>query len=234
MPQTTQTAPPPQAAKPPKPKPPEPPPEFQERDIATMDAPALIRILTDASSSEFQKAKACQRVGELGPREAVPALSALLSNERLNTYARYGLEPIADPSADDALRAGLSKLKGNLLIGVINSIGKRRDAKAGPALAKMIYDADGDVARAAAVALGSIGESAMQALQAALVKTKGMTRMAVADACLVCAERLLAEGKRTQALALYASLSAPDMPKTARLAAMHGIIREETSTSRPR
>ena len=78
-----------------------------------MDATALIRILTDASSSEFQKAKACQRVGELGPREAVPALSALLSHEHLNTYARYGLEPIADPSADDALRAGLSKLKGN-------------------------------------------------------------------------------------------------------------------------
>jgi HEAT repeat protein len=194
-----------------------------------------MRILTDASSSEFQKAKACQRIGELGPRDAVPALSALLSNEHLNTYARYGLEPIDDPSADGALRAGLSKLKGNLLIGVINSIGKRRDAKAGPALAKMIYDADGDVARAAAGALGSIGGlSAMQELRAALVKTKGMTRMAVADASLVCAERLVAEGQRAQALALYASLSAPDMPKSARLAAMYGIIREETSTSRPR
>jgi HEAT repeat protein len=200
-----------------------------------MDATALIGILTDKSSSEFQKAKACQRAGELGPRAAVPALSALLSNEHLSTYERYGLEPIADPSVDDALRAGLSKLNGNFLIGVINSIGKRRDAKAGPALARMIYDAHGDVARAAAAALGSIGGvSSMQELQTALVKTKGMTRMAVADACLVCAERLLAEGKRDQALELYASLSAPDMPKPARLAAMHGIIREETSTSRPR
>jgi len=233
--QTTQIAPAPQAAAAPKPKPPEPPAEFQERDIAAMDATGLIRILTDASSSEFQKAKACQRTGELGPREAVPALSALLSNEHLNTYARYGLEPIADPAADDALRAGLSKLKGNLLIGVINSIGKRRDAKAGPALAKMIYDTDGDVARAAAAALGNIGGvSSMQELQTALVKTKGMTRIAVADASLVCAERLLAEGQRSQALALYASLSAPDTPKPARLAAMQGIIREETSTSRPR
>jgi HEAT repeat protein len=200
-----------------------------------MDATALIRILTDGTSSEFQKAKACQRAGELGPKEAVPALSALLSHERLNTYARYGLEPIADPSADDALRAGLSKLKGNLLIGVINSIGKRKDANAAPALAKMIYGADRDVAGAAAAALGNIGGvSSMQELQAALVKTKGVTRMAVADASLVCAEQLLAEGKRAQALALYASLSAPEMPKPARLAAMHGIIREETSTSRPR
>ena len=166
---------------------------------------------------------------------SVPALSALLGNEHLSTYARYGLEPIADPAADDALRAGLSKLKGNLLIGVINSIGKRRDAKAGPALVAMIYGVDADVARAAAAALGKIGGvSSKKELQAALAKTKGMTRMAVADAALVCAERLLAEGKRDQALALYAFLSAADMPGPARLAAMHGIIREETSVSRPR
>jgi hypothetical protein len=58
--------------------------------------------------------------------------------------------------------------------------------------------------------------------------------MAVADASLVCAERLLASGERDQALALYATLSAPDVPKAARLAAMQGIIREERSLSRPR
>ena len=232
MPQTTQPAPTPQAA---KPKPPEPPPEFQEDGISSMDASALIRILTDAGSPAFRKAKACQRIGELGAKEAVPALAALLGDERLSVYARYGLEPIADPSADDALRAAMAKLKGNLLVGVVNSIGKRRDAKAGPALARMVYGADADVARAAAAALGSIGgTSSMKELLAALGKTTGMTRMAVADAALVCAERLLAEGQRDQALSLYASLSAPDVPKPARLAAMSGIVREETSLGRPR
>jgi HEAT repeat protein len=232
MPQTPQPARPPQAA---RPKPPEPPPQFQEGDIATMDSPALIRILTDAGSSEFRKAKACQRIGELGAKEAVPALSALLSDEHLSVYARYGLEPIADPSVDEALRAALSKLKGNFLIGVINSIGKRRDAKAGPMLARMLNGPDADVARAAAAALGKIGgESSAKVLQAALPKATGMTRMAVADACLVCAERLLEDGNRDQAMKLYAFLSTPDIPKPARLAAMSGIIREETSTTRPR
>jgi len=57
--------------------------------------------------------------------------------------------------------------------------------------------------------------------------------MAVADAGLVCAERLLAEDRREQALILYASLSVIDIPKPARLAAMSGIIREETSLGRP-
>jgi HEAT repeat protein len=232
MQQTTQRPPAPQAA---KPEPPAPPPEFQEGNIAHTDAAALVRVLTDVNSPEFLKAKACQRIGELGAKDAVPALASLLSNEHLSTYARYGLEPIADPSADDALRAGLTKLKGNLLIGVINTIGKRRDAAASPVLAKMVYGADADVARAAASALGNIGGvSSMKLLQAALTKTDGMTRMAVADAALVCAERLLAGGNRDQALALYASLSAADIPKPVRLAAMSGIIREETSISRPR
>ena len=235
MPQTSQPAPAPQAAKPKPSPPPPPPPEFQEGGISTMDAPALIRLLADTGSTEFQKAKACQRIGELGAKEAVPHLSALLGDEHLAVYARYGLEPIADSSADDALRAALPKLKGNLLIGVINSLSKRRDPKAIPALARMIHGADPEVARAAVAALGGIGgESAAKVLQAALAKTKSMTRMAAADACLVCAERLLAEGKRDEALALYSSLTAPGTPKPARLAAMSGIIREETSTSRPR
>ena len=232
MQQTTQPAPAPQAA---RPAPPVPGADFQERDIATMDAAALIRIVTGASSPVFQKAKACQRIGELGAKEAVPAVSALLGDEHLSTYARYALEPIADPSAGDALRAALTKLKGNLLVGVINSLGKRRDGKASPVLARMIYDADANVARAAAAALGRIGGApVVKDLQTALAKTSGLTRMAVADASLVCAERVLADGKRDQALTLYAALSASDIPGPVRLAAMHGIIREETSTTRPR
>lgn len=231
MQQQTKPAPAPQQ---PKPKP-VPPPEFHEGDIATMDAPALIRILTDSGAPEFKKAKACQRVGELGAKEAVPALSALLPNDHLSTYARYGLEPIADPSADDALRAALTKLKGNQLIGVINSIGKRRDAKASPVLVKMMYGADPEVARAATAALGSIGtESSAKELHAALARTKGPMRIAVADACLICADRFLTQGKRDQALALYAALSTPDMPKPARLGAMSAIVREENSITRPR
>ena len=231
MPQTRPTTTAPQPAKPKL----EPPPQFQEGDIAKMDASALIRILGDTRAPEFQKAKACQRIGELGAKEAVPALAALLPDPHLSVYARYGLEPIADASADDALRAALAKLKGTLLIGVINSIGKRRDAKASPTLARMINDSDPDVARAAAAALGSIGgEASSKTLQEALGRTKGTTRMAVADACLVCAERLLAANARDQALALYAYLSRPDIPGPARLGAMQAIIREETATGRPR
>lgn len=57
--------------------------------------------------------------------------------------------------------------------------------------------------------------------------------MAVADAALVCAERFLADGKRAEALALYAVLSGSDVPRAARHGAMAAILREETRVGRP-
>ncbi len=62
-----------------------------------------------------------------------------------------------DPSVDDALRDALGKLKGRLLVGVIGSLGVRRDGRAVEPLSKMLANPDAVVARAAARALGKIG-----------------------------------------------------------------------------
>jgi len=59
-----------------------------------------------------------------------PALVALLPDEKLNLYARFALEAIPDPAVDDALREAAARLQGRQLVGVINSLGKRKDAKA--------------------------------------------------------------------------------------------------------
>lgn len=217
---------------PPKPT---PPVELREADIATMAPAALIDLLKAPTATEFQKAKACVRLGELGAPEAVSALATLLADPHLGTYARYGLEPIAAPTVDEAFRATLTKLKGNHQIGVINSISKRRDTKAVPTLTRFLAGPDADLARASASALGHIGDiPSATALRAAYGKTTGPVRLAVADAMLICAEQLLAAGKRTEGMDLYAFLSTPTMPKPMRLAAMNAVIREETSISRPR
>jgi HEAT repeat protein len=116
----------------------------------------LIGVLMDAAASEFAKAKACQRLGVVGDTQAVPALAALLPDPELSHYARTGLEPIPGPEADAAFREALGKLKGDLLIGVINSIARRKDLKALDALAKLRHSDDDEVARAAWEALGRI------------------------------------------------------------------------------
>ena len=104
----------------------------------------------------FDKARACQRLGEIGSKEAVPALAGLLADEHLSAYARSGLEGIPDPSAAAALRTALGTVKGGLLAGVINSLGVLRDSEAVGALRPLAEDPASGVAKEALLALGRI------------------------------------------------------------------------------
>ena len=47
---------------------------------------------------------------------------------------------------------------------------------------------------------------------------------AIADASLTCAERLLADGKKAEAVLIYKLLSGEDQPKHVRLAATRGLL----------
>lgn len=155
----TQRPPAPAAAKP-KAAPP-PPPMVDDKygspaQIMALPPAKLAAILKDPKGSVYAKAKACQRLAVAGDRTAVPGLAALLAHEQLSHYARTALEPMPAPEAGDALRTALGKLKGRLLVGVINSIGVRRDAKAIPALGPLLHDSDAEVAAAATAALARI------------------------------------------------------------------------------
>jgi HEAT repeat protein len=102
---------------------------------ATVDQ-LIATLKSDAAHKE--KADACRQLAMVGTKDAVPVLAALLSDEKLAHMARYALEPIPDPAVDDALRAALGRLKGRPLVGVICSIGVRRDRMAVQSLAKKL------------------------------------------------------------------------------------------------
>ena len=128
----------------------------QAADIMTLPQARLIAILENAGATEFEKAKACQRLAVAGDAAAVPALAALLDDPKLSHYARFALEPMPNEAAGAALRDALSELQGDLLIGVINSIGRREDTAAIDALAKLRHSDDLAIADAASAALGRI------------------------------------------------------------------------------
>ena len=113
----------------------------------------LIAVLKSNASRE-EKAGACRKLALVGTRESVPALAALLGDEALGHMARYALEPIPDPAVDAALRNALGKLKGRSLVGVVGSIGVRRDAQAVERLTGLLDDGDAEVVQAAAKAAG--------------------------------------------------------------------------------
>jgi len=184
----------------------------------------LIAVLgSDAPQKE--KVDACRRLAQVGTADAVPALAALLGDEKLSHMARYGLEPIPDPAVDGALRDALGNLKGRLLVGAIGSIGVRRDAKAVAPLVGLLKDSDPEVAGAAARTLGRIATpDAVEALTRTLAEAPAKLRPAVADACLSCAEALLAQDKPSEAAAIYERVGKADLPKHFRIAAAQGAL----------
>jgi HEAT repeat protein len=193
----------------------------------------LVAVLR-SPAAEFDKAKACQRLAVVGDKEAIAALAALLADEKLSHYARFGLEANPDPAVDEALRRAMASLKGKFLVGVIDSIGCRKDAAAIGGLAQRLADPDPQVAAAAAGALGRIGSpEAAKILQQSLGAAAAL-RGAVADAMLACAESLSAGGKANEAVALYDTLAKADVPIQVRVAAVRGAILVRGAAGLPR
>ena len=173
------------------------------RAAENQDSAALAAVLkSDAPKAE--KAITCKRLAVFGNQDAVSALAPLLEDAELASWARIALEAIPGPAADKALLDAIDKVNGRLLIGVINSIGVRRNAEAVDALAKALKHDDGEVTSAAAAALGKIGDAkATATLEAALKDAPDGVRSAVAEGCVLCAELMMESGKPEAAAKLY-------------------------------
>ena len=184
----------------------------------------LLAILrSDAPTAE--RAITCKLLAVYGSSAAVPDLASLLSDKQLASWARIALEAIPGPEADAALQDATESLQGRLLIGVINSIGVRRDANAVDSLAARLRDKDADVASAAAVALGRIGNGpATKTLRQSLASAPEKVRSAVAEGCVLCAERLVAEERMAEAAEIYDEVRAADVPEQRILEATRGAI----------
>jgi len=201
-------------------------------NAAEKEQQLLAVLRSDAPAAD--KAITCKHLSVYGSSAAVPDLARLLSDEQLASWARIALEVIPGPAADDALRQALETVQGRLLVGVINSIGVRQDANAVDALTERLKDPDAEVASAAAVALGHIGnDSATKALRDELAVAPTGVSSAVAEGCVLCAERRLAEGRDKEAAEIYDAVRNADVPKPRVLEATRGLILARKSDGIP-
>lgn len=184
----------------------------------------LIAVLqSDAPTSE--KAIACKKLAIYGSSNSVPELAKLLPNPQLSSWARIALEVIPGNAVDDALLAATDSLQGRLLVGTINSIGVRRDASAVTKLAMRLQDSDAEVASAAAVALGRIGnDAATTSLRSALTVVPENVRSAVAEGCVLCAEHQLSRAEFESAIEIYDEIRSADVPIQRIVEATRGAI----------
>ena len=166
----------------------------------------------------------CRKLATIGTVAAVPRLADLVVDKELSHMARFALERIPAPEAAQALRDALPKVSGNVKIGVISSLGNRRDAGAVAALSGLLKDADPAIARAAALALGAIGNAESAAALLTGLKASPAKPVTLVDALLCCAESLLAGNKTAEASAIYKTFAQESQPRLVRLAATRGLL----------
>lgn len=187
---------------------------------------ALIETIQSDSAELYDKLEACRKLGTIGGKASIAPLAALLDgDENLSHMARYGLETNTDSAVDEALREALGKVKGRNLMGVMVTLGNRRDNKAVEGIAKQLGDSDKHVSAAAARALGSIGtEEAFTALREA-VRGDGVTdRASMYEGMLRCANHFETSDKE-RAARIYDRLQQGEAPEYVKHGAKMGAER---------
>jgi HEAT repeat protein len=170
---------------------------------------------------------ACRQLRQVGSEKSVPVLAALLADKQLSTVARLALQSIPGPAADAALRGALPKLTGAEKVGVVQTLGVRRDRQAVPLVAPLAADADPVVAEMALFALGQIGTpEAFEALRVANIP--GSLNRARYHALLRCAEQLPA-----QAAEIYGSVLTQSKDTVIQMAALRGLVLADPAKAAP-
>ena len=193
----------------------------------------LIAALENPLSRDAQD-YVCRKLATVASTAAIPVLSKLLLKDESSHMARFALERIPNAEASAALRDALTNVSDQSRIGIISSLGTRRDEVSVKSLAGYLSDRNLPVAKAAAIALGAIGSTeSAAALRSALGSSAsgvsnsaaGISQQAfVTDALLSCAEALLGSNHSSDATSIYQLLSQDNRPRLVRLAATRGLL----------
>jgi HEAT repeat protein len=153
---------------------------------------------------------------------AVPALQAMLTDDKSADLALYALQGITGAPAERALVQSLGVAAGGTKIAIVAALGERRSADAVPALVPLLQQAA--LAPAAAVALGRIGgEAAASALLSAYGGAASALKATLAGALL---EAAAGFEPGNQSLPIYEKLASDEaLPEAQRRAALIGRIR---------
>ena len=195
--------------------------------VAAQSEKDLIQTLKrDASVQE--KEQACRELWKIGTAKSVPALAVLLEHPKLSHMARYALEPMPYPEAGKALRGALERTESEIRVGIVNSLGRRRDNKAVSALVPLLDSSNVSTVRATAIALGRIASSpALEALQRFRAEADDSLAPIAADASLRAVERCLGTDELEAAAGICKELDRPTWPGHVRLAARVALWKAE-------
>jgi len=166
-------------------------------------ASRLIALIESKSATVAAKNISCRLLPLVGDASAVKPLVTLMGDPKTAGPARGALQRLALPEAAKALRDAMVKATGAVKVGLINSIGARRDAEATAELKTLLPDKDAEISGAAMAALGEIGSADAVT---ALIDKKLKPTPALLDALLQCAELRVADKDAKSAAGIYQRL----------------------------
>ena len=180
--------------------------------------------LLETDATYVCKQFVCRQLARIGTEKEAVILAKLLTDEKLSDMARYALYHIDHPIVDQYLLEAAEQTNGQVLIGIINTIGSREDEKAVKQLSLLLNESDINVAMAAARALGKIGgETAAISIKKMLSKSKGNLRDALLHAYLNCADKFLSNGENKSAAKIYEFICNNIKEPNIRSAALKGL-----------
>lgn len=200
--------------------------EEQARDATKVKdvEETMVAVLSDKASTPDAMEYACRILRVVGSEACVKTVAPLLTDPKLSHYARFALQGNASPAVDAALEGALKNTSGALKVGIINSLGARRDANAVPALGALTADADKDIAIAAMAALGHIATvDAASALQASGAGPALLTNKQ--NSLIECADRLEGRDGRKLATAIFSDLAGNGANALIKLAGVRGLLK---------
>lgn len=166
-----------------------------------------------------------------GSASVIP-VGRTLTDPRLSHSARRVLQNLDTPEVDRVLLAALRETDGDLRLGVVGSLGRRRTAAAVTPLTGLALSDEPATARAALQALGAIGTpSAFVALDRLEVPDE--LESIRLDAQLQAAETLRRNGATTEAGTIARRMTRDDYPTPIRLGAYLLLARIESDRSAP-
>lgn len=175
---------------------------------------------TSAAGRDF----ICRRLVHVGSARSVAALAGMLAPAETSHLARLALESMGSPEAIAALRTAAAAATGLQKIGLLGSLAKLKDGDSIAMLAAATKAGDAQVSHAAVWCLGQIGGVDAVAALTSFAPNDDATKVAVADAMLLCADRFLAEGNNAAARDLYKKFTGEAHAKHVRLAANKGVL----------
>jgi len=219
--------------------PPRPPKMILEEIIVAAGAPGresqrgpLVRAMLaelDTNDRLNDRIYLLRQLAVVGRDEAVPALARLLSNPEpaLRHYALGALEANTSAEAGKALVAALKQQEETpWFVAVIHALGRRREKAAVGPLSQRLVGQDGQIAEAAAMALGSIATpEAARALAAARTGAPAVPAAVLGHARLLCADRMAAREEKEAAHAIYREVHEQAGDPLLKTAAQSGMAR---------